>query len=71
VPLGCRGGVAPARPPNDDDRIRLGQGLQTSGEVGRFTDDRLLLRRAQVADLVLCTTLNAATGLLRKVGYGA
>ncbi len=37
----------------DDDRVRLGQGLQTGGEVRRFADDRLLLRRSfadQIAD---------------------
>ena len=43
----------PARAGGDDDRIRLGQGLQTGGEVRRLADDRLLLRRAfadQIAD---------------------
>jgi hypothetical protein len=43
----------PARARGDDDRVRLGQGLQTAGEVGRLADDRLLLRRAladQIAD---------------------
>ncbi len=43
----------PARARGDDDRVRLGQGLQTGGEVRRFADDRLFLRRAfadQVAD---------------------
>jgi hypothetical protein len=37
----------------DDDRARLGQGLQPGGEVGRLADDRLLLRRSladQIAD---------------------
>jgi len=34
----------PARPSSDDDGIRLGQGLQTGGEVRRLADDRLLLR---------------------------
>jgi hypothetical protein len=29
-----------------DDRIRLGRGLQTGGEVRRFADNRLFLRRA-------------------------
>ena len=43
----------PARARGDDDRVRLGQGLQPGGEVRRFADDRLLLRRAfadQIAD---------------------
>ena len=43
----------PARARGDDDRARLGQGLQPGGEVRRFADDRLLLRRAfadQIAD---------------------
>ena len=43
----------PARARGDDDRVRLGQGLQAGGEVGGFADDRLLLSRAcadQVAD---------------------
>ena len=43
----------PARARGDDDRVRLGQGLQTGGEVRRFADDRLFLRRAladQIAD---------------------
>ncbi len=43
----------PARACGDDDRVRLGQGLQTGGEVRRFADDRLFLRRAfadQIAD---------------------
>ena len=43
----------PARACGDDDRIRLGQRLQTGGEVGCFPDYRLLLCRAladQVAD---------------------
>jgi hypothetical protein len=35
-----------ARTRGDDDRVGLGQGLQTGGEIGRFTDDRLFLRRA-------------------------
>jgi hypothetical protein len=35
----------PAGACGDDDGIRLGQGLQPGGQVGRFTDDRLLLRR--------------------------
>src|SRR5262249_53594008 len=37
----------------DHDSIRLGERLQPGGEVRRFTDDRLLLRRAfadQIAD---------------------
>ena len=43
----------PARARGDDDRVRLGQGLQPGGEVRRLADDRLLLRRAfadQIAD---------------------
>ena len=43
----------PTRACGDDDRVRLGQGLQPGGEVRRFADDRLLLRRAfadEVAD---------------------
>jgi hypothetical protein len=43
----------PARTCGDDDRTRLGQCLQTGGEVGRFADDRLFLCRAltdQVTD---------------------
>jgi hypothetical protein len=43
----------PARACGDDDSTRLGQGLQAGGEVRRFADDRLLLRRAfadQIAD---------------------
>ena len=43
----------PARAGGDDDRVRLGQGLQPGGEVRRLADDRLLLRRAfadQIAD---------------------
>ena len=36
----------PARTGGDNDRIRLGQALQPGGEVWRFTDDGLLLRRA-------------------------
>jgi glycosyltransferase involved in cell wall biosynthesis len=39
--------------PDDDDRIWFGQDLQTGGEVRRFTDDRLFLRRScanQIAD---------------------
>ena len=43
----------PARALGDDDRVRLGQGLQPGGEVGRLADDALLLRRAfadQIAD---------------------
>ena len=43
----------PARACGDDDRVRLGQGLQAGGEVRRFADDRLFLRRAfadQIAD---------------------
>ena len=43
----------PARARGDDDRVRLGQGLQPGGEVRRLTDDRLFLRRAfadQIAD---------------------
>ena len=43
----------PARARGDKDGIWLGQGLQTGGEVRRFADDRLLLRRAladQIAD---------------------
>ena len=37
----------------DDDGVRLRQCLQPGGEIGRFADDRLLLRRAradQIAD---------------------
>jgi hypothetical protein len=43
----------PPRPRGDDDCVRLGQGLQPGGEVGRFANDRLFLRRAladQIAD---------------------
>ena len=43
----------PARARGDDDRVRLGQGLQTGGEVRCFADDRLFLRRSfanQIAD---------------------
>ena len=43
----------PSRARGDDDLVRLGQGLQAGGEVRRFADDRLLLRRAladQIAD---------------------
>ena len=43
----------PARGCGDDDRVRLGQGLQPGGEVRRLADDRLLLRRTladQIAD---------------------
>jgi hypothetical protein len=43
----------PARARGDDDRVRFGQGLQTGGEVRRFTDDRSFLRRScanQIAD---------------------
>ena len=43
----------PARARGDNDGIWLGQGLQTGGEVRRFADNRLLLRRAladQIAD---------------------
>ena len=43
----------PARAGSDDDRVRLGQGLQPGGQVWRFADHRLLLRRAfadQIAD---------------------
>jgi hypothetical protein len=43
----------PARTRGDDDLVRLGQRLQTGGEVRCFPDDRLLLRRAladQIAD---------------------
>ena len=43
----------PPRARGDDDRVRLGQGLQPGGEVRGFADDRLLLRRAladQIAD---------------------
>jgi hypothetical protein len=43
----------PARACGDYDSIRLGQGLQPRGEVRRFTDDRLFLRRSfadQIAD---------------------
>jgi hypothetical protein len=43
----------PARARGDDDRVRLGQGLQTGGKVWRFADDGLLPRRAcadQIAD---------------------
>jgi len=43
----------PARYRANDDRVGLGQGLQTGGEVRCFADDRLLLRRAfadQIAD---------------------
>jgi len=43
----------PACARGDDDRVRLGQGLQPGGEVRRFADDRLFLRRAfadQIAD---------------------
>jgi hypothetical protein len=43
----------PACARGDDDRVRLGQGLQTSGKVRRFADHRLFLRRAfadQIAD---------------------
>src|SRR5690349_13682552 len=36
----------PSRARSDDDRVRLGQGLQPGGEVRRFADDRLFLRRA-------------------------
>src|SRR6516164_107977 len=46
-------GNQPARASGYHDRIRLGQGLQTSGEVWRLADDRLLLRRSwgnQIAD---------------------
>src|SRR5258708_3368643 len=42
-----------ARARGDHDCARLGQGLQPSGEVRRFADDRLLLRRSfadQIAD---------------------
>ncbi len=42
-----------ARAPGDHDSIRLGQSLQSGGEVGRFTDDRLFLRGSfanQIAD---------------------
>jgi len=35
-----------ARCCSDDDRVRPGEGLQASGEVGRFADDRLFLCRA-------------------------
>jgi hypothetical protein len=34
----------PPRACGDDDRVRLGQGLQPGSEVRRFTDDRSLLR---------------------------
>jgi hypothetical protein len=40
----------------DNDRVRLGQGLQTGSEVRRFADDRLFLRRSltdQIADASL------------------
>jgi hypothetical protein len=43
----------PARARGDNDSVRLGQGLQPGGEVRRFADDRLFLRRAfadQIAD---------------------
>ena len=43
----------PARARGDNDHVRLGQSLQTGGQVRRFADDRLLLRRAfadQIAD---------------------
>ena len=43
----------PARARGDDDRVRLGQGLQTGGQVRRLADDRLFLRRSfadQIAD---------------------
>ena len=43
----------PARARSDDHGVWLSQGLQPSGKVRRFTDDRLLLRRTlanQVAD---------------------
>src|SRR6202007_1037703 len=43
----------PARACGDDDRIGLGQGLQPGGEVRRFANHRLLLRRSfanQIAD---------------------
>ena len=43
----------PARALGNHDGVRLGQRLQAGGEVGRFADDRLLLRRAgadQIAD---------------------
>src|SRR6516164_1491140 len=43
----------PARARGDNDRPRLGQGLQTSREVWGLADDRLLLSRAfadQIAD---------------------
>src|SRR6516165_12806939 len=36
----------PARAGGDDDRLRLGHGLQPGGEVRRLADDRLFLRRA-------------------------
>src|SRR5215472_16363129 len=43
----------PAGTRGDNDRVRFGQGLQPSGEIWRFTDDRLLLGRScadQIAD---------------------
>ena len=43
----------PARTRGDDDLVRLGQRLQTGGEVRCFPDDRLLLRRSfanQISD---------------------
>ena len=36
----------PPRASGDDDRVRLGQGLQAGGKVGRFPNDGLFLSRS-------------------------
>jgi hypothetical protein len=36
----------PAGARGNDDRVRLGQGLQAGGEVRRLADNRLLLSRS-------------------------